>query len=70
MNLQANKLAELIFIKNVLLLVDVLLIPGGDLYQPICCFQTAHFHFNSITTISGEFPVLIGGPQVPTPLVV
>ena len=30
----------------------------------------ANLHFKSITTISGEFPVLIGGPQVPTPLVV
>ena len=27
-------------------------------------------YFKSTTTISGEFPVLIGGPQVPTPLVV
>jgi hypothetical protein len=30
----------------------------------------ANLHFKFITTISGEFPVLIGGPQVPTPLVV
>ena len=29
-----------------------------------------HIYFKPITTISGEFPVLIGGPQVPTPLVV
>jgi hypothetical protein len=27
-------------------------------------------HFKLITTISGELPVRIGGPHVPTPLVV